>query len=273
MDKTIKLIVSDLDGTLLSEEHRVTESVLRAVNSFTAAGGLFTIATGRTAISARQTIEQLNLTLPMILCNGSVIADRHKVWQQATLAVKELIPFLLEADRQGLSVILFQETGMVTVRRTEDVARFEEKENVHCRQADLESSAWAESMVQKILVIGSMEKIRSLWENQPSELQEAYSTVQSEDDFFEVLPANQSKGRALQTLLGLLGIDRSEVMAIGNQMNDLDMLEYAGIGVAVANSHPELKSRADYVCSGSCGDGVVEAIETFCTKRMRSGKE
>ncbi|GIP33237.1 HAD family hydrolase [Paenibacillus sp. J2TS4] len=271
--KNIRLIVSDLDGTLLSPDHQITDSVWRAVRAFTEAGGWFTIATGRTGVSVRQTVERLNIDLPMILCNGSILADKGKIWEQAELSTGGLIPYLQEADRQGLSAVVFQESGLSAISRTQDIARFEQRENVDCRLADLTEEQWAVGHAHKVLIIGDMNKALTLWEAYSPDLPNAYSTVQSEVDFFEILPANQSKGRALIQLTNLLGIELSEVMAIGNQMNDLDMLEQAGIGVAVANSHPELAAKADYVCSGSFGEGVVEAMKVFCADRMKGYEE
>ena len=263
----IRLVVSDLDGTLLSPDHLLTESVKEAVQRFVRSGGLFTIATGRFGLTAKSVVEELDIDIPYILCNGAVIADRHRVREAVLLELAELAPLLEEADRRDVTVMLFDEDGVSALRRTPDVERFEYKEKIGCRIIDPASGHWKNGSVQKVLLIGDMKKIRSIWNSHSAGFRQTYSTIQSEDDYFEIIPANQSKGEALKKLARMLNVDRSEVMAIGNQLNDLDMIRNAGIGVAVANSHDDLKKYATYVCARSYGDGVVEAMDKFCFRQ------
>jgi Cof subfamily protein (haloacid dehalogenase superfamily) len=269
----IRLIVSDLDGTLLSPENELTESVIHAVMQFRAAGGLFTIATGRFGPSAAAIVEQLELDIPYILCNGSVIADNHKIWASAALTLDELAPFLLDADRQGITVMMFADSGIQALRRTESVDMFENREHVPCRIIDPARDDWRQTPVQKVLLIGEMPRIKGLWDEHQPGYRHSYTTIQSEDDFLEIIPPNQSKGKALNKLMEILKVEPSEVMALGNQLNDMDMICNAGIGVAVANSHPELLRAADYVCALPNGDGVVEAMGRFAIGACQSGGE
>lgn len=260
----IKLIVSDLDGTLLSADHQLTEKVRMAVRRFTEAGGMFTFATGRPGLTVRTVVEALDIDLPFILCNGSVIADRDRTLEMVPMKLDDLIPAMEEADREGISVLLFEENQISVFRRTEDVDRFEHKEGISCRLIDFTTEEWKSATLQKVLWIGDFQKIQPIWDAYLRKLGNQYSVFQSEIDFLEIIPENQSKGQALKKLMNRLHLKPSQVMAIGNQLNDLDMIETAGVGVAVANSHPLLKEKADYVCLDSYGDGVVEAIHTFC---------
>ncbi|SDD11990.1 hypothetical protein SAMN02799630_02151 [Paenibacillus sp. UNCCL117] len=259
----IRLIVSDLDGTLLSESHALTEPVKAAVRQFKASGGLFTIATGRFGPTARHIVEELDIDIPFILCNGSVIADRHQVLAASTLSLQELAPFLLEAGELGVTVMLFEETGALALRRTADVDIFEDRENIACEVVHPQDREWTGRLVQKVLLIGDMPQIQALWAEHHGRFEQGYATIQSEDNYFEIIPPSQSKGTALRKLMELLQVEPSEVLSIGNQMNDLDMIEAAGVGAAVANSHPDLKARASYVCSRSYGEGVVEVMEAL----------
>ncbi|MCS7461396.1 Cof-type HAD-IIB family hydrolase [Paenibacillus doosanensis] len=259
----IRLIVSDLDGTLLSEDHSLTEPVKEAVRRFRANGGMFTIATGRFGLAAQKIVEELDIDIPFILCNGSVIADRSRVWSASTLELRELTPFLLAAERSGVTVMLFEEAGVSVLSRTAAVEQFEIKEGIRCVVVDPSEEGWQGKPLQKILLIGDMRRIRELWELHLPSFNRSYATIQSEDDYFEVIPPNQSKGSALKKLAELLQVTPAEVLGIGNQLNDMDMIEYAGVGAAVANSHPELKAKASFVCSRCYGDGVVEAMEAL----------
>ncbi|CAG7657191.1 Cof-type HAD-IIB family hydrolase [Paenibacillus allorhizosphaerae] len=260
---SIRLIVSDLDGTLLSEDNRLSDSVIDAVRRFRASGGLFTIATGRFGPSAQPIVDSLDIDIPYILCNGCVIADRHKIWETAQLPLGEIAPFLLGADQAGVTVLLFGEDGIRTLRATPETEYFVKREGLPCIPLDSGDETWPDRPVQKVVLIGEMNRIKPLWDRHRSGFASEYAAVQSEDHFFEIMPARQSKGEALKKLMVHLGVAPSEVMNIGNQLNDLDMIEQAGIGVAVANSHDELIRQASYVCRNSYGDGVVEAMERF----------
>lgn len=262
----IRLIVSDLDGTLLSADHNLIPEVREAVRQFMAAGGGFTIATGRPSLSVKNVAMELDIELPLILCNGSVIADRSGILHMVPLTLDELMPAIADADREGITVLLFEEEAISVVRRSSTVDKYENKEKVACQIADLTDEHWRTASLQKLLMIGDLDKIRSVWSAHRPRFTQQYATFQSENDYLEIVPGNQSKGEALKRLAQMMQIELSQVMAIGNQLNDLDMLQYAGIGVAVGNSHPILKEKADYVCEGSYGEGVVEAINRFCQK-------
>lgn len=263
--KGIRLIVSDLDGTLLSENHQLSDPVKDSIRRFRAEGGWFTFATGRFGPSTRSVVEELDLDIPFILCNGAILADREKIWEMATLSLEDLAPLLNEADQSDLTVMFFNDKGIRAMRHTDEVSKFEQKESIRCECIDGKASFWSgeDAVVQKILLIGNMEKIHNLWKRYKGKFKLEYATTQSEDDFFEILPPNQSKGMALEKLMKILEVTPDQVMSLGNQLNDMDMLERSGIGVAVANSHPELKQKATYVCEKSNGDGVVEAMEKF----------
>jgi Cof subfamily protein (haloacid dehalogenase superfamily) len=259
----IRLIVSDLDGTLLSDNHALSEPVKAAVRSFREAGGMFTIATGRFAPAVSDIVEELELDIPYILCNGGVIADRKQVRSAASLSLLPLARLLLEADHLGMSSLIFDDSDVYTFRRTTAVELYEHKEKMKCVILDLHAMNWQENIVQKVLLIGNMGAIRALWARYEPLFVIPYNTIQSEDDYFEIVPPGISKGAALIKLMGMLQVEPDEVLSIGNQMNDLDMLLSSGVGAAVANSHPELLAKASFICSRKNGDGVIEVMEAL----------
>ncbi|XEC96303.1 Cof-type HAD-IIB family hydrolase [Paenibacillus tarimensis] len=260
----IRLIVSDLDGTLLSPDNGLTDSVIMAVSKFVKQGGLFTIATGRPFLTAAVYETELKLELPYILCNGSVIAQKGKILESRSFEIGEMALLLQEADRAMVDVLLFQEERISVFRSSEAISHFEMKENIGCFVVEKDSAAWLEEPVQKLILMGDMDVIRELWVKHSPVFGSRYAVFQSEDNYLEIIPGDQSKGAALRRLAGMLDIRPHEIMALGNQMNDLDMIRYAGIGVTVANGHKDLKAAADYVCTAGYGDGVVEAMERFC---------
>lgn len=260
----IRLVVSDLDGTLLSSEHRLTAEVKEAVREFRKRGGLFTFATGRPLLTAAAFATELRLELPYILCNGSVMAEKGKLIDSAAFQAGELAELLEEADDAGIDAFMFHEDSITVFRATDTVRVYERKERFPCTVKSRHSDDWKEAAVQKIILMGDVPLIRKLWEPYAAGFGGRFSAFQSEANYWEIVPGGRSKGWALGKLAGRLGIRREEIMALGNQMNDLDMIRYAGIGVAVANSPDSLKAEADYVSASAYGDGVVEAMERFC---------
>ena len=265
----IRLVVSDLDGTLLSEGHRLTRRVLEAVYRFREQGGLFTLATGRPHLTACQIAEELQLDIPYIACNGSVLAGKEGIVQSHVLPLTDLATLLWEADRQGTDVLMFRGEEVRVFRRTPQIQEYERKESVRCRLDDIREDGWTASHVYKVILMGPMEVVRPLWERHEPLLQDRYTALQSEDNYLEIVSRQYTKGAAMLKLADSLGIAQGEIMAIGNQMNDLDMLQHAAIGVAVNNSSPELKKQAHYVSEGNYGDGVIEALLRFAYPRPR----
>lgn len=267
----IRLVVSDLDGTLLSSEHRLTGPVKETIREFRKRGGLFTFATGRPLLTAAAFASELQLELPYILCNGSVMAENGKLIDSIAFQAGELAGLLEEADDAGVDAFMFHEESITVFRTTDTVHEYESKERFLCTPTSRNSDEWKSAAVQKIILMGDVPLIRKLWQTHAAGFGDRFSAFQSEDNYWEIVPGGRSKGAALRRLADALGVRREETMAIGNQMNDLDMICYAGVGVAVANSPEDLKAEADYVCGAGYGEGVIEAMERFCGTAIRFG--
>lgn len=267
MISNIRCIVSDLDGTLLMPDHSLSNEVVTAIRRYTEEGGLFTIATGRPLFTAQSIIDQIGIELPVILCNGAVLATSGEVIERKSLDTAVLADMLVEAHERGLMVLLFREASIEVFARNEDIEAFEHKESVACTLVSITDPDWRTGELEKVILLGELDRIEALWSHWASQLHNVVEKFQSEPHYVELISAEASKGKALERLSELLGIDRQSMMAIGNQMNDLPMLQAAGVGVAVANSPDELKSAAHYVCTASYGTGVIEAINQLAYGR------
>mgnify|MGYP001351516212 FL=1 len=217
----IRLIVSDLDGTLLSESHRLTPEVREAVQEFTAGGGLFTFATGRPYLTVKPIAETLGITIPFICCNSSVTAENENIVRVDYLPIDDLQGLIAEADRQGITALVFRERTIDAIRRTEAVEQFEIKEQITCRIAG-QPELLPKQNIHKMLLIGDMGIIQPLWASYTSGFQGKYAAFQSEHNYLEIIPGGQSKGTAMRTLMSQLHLSANQVMALGNRMNDLE---------------------------------------------------
>ncbi|GGF93891.1 HAD family hydrolase [Paenibacillus aceti] len=268
----IRLIVSDLDGTLLSAAHTLPSSTAAAIREYIRQGGCFTLATGRPYITARPIIQQLGLNLPVILCNGAVVARSNGMTlARCGISLASLYDLLYAACQDGLDVLLFCGEEVWSLARSSNIVDYERKEGVTCSLISLHEIQQSSSEIEKAILLGPIEHSRRLFaefaDRSPA-FHPSIAAFQSEDNYLELVPGQVSKGTALQQVATILDIPLDQVMAIGNQLNDLPMLQAAGIGVAVANSPEELRQAADYVCESSYSEGVLEAMEHYIMGSM-----
>jgi len=259
----IKFVVSDLDGTLLSEENELEEEVIHAVEAFRAIGGRFTIATGRPLITALPIIDKLNIDLPVILCNGAAIAKNGQIVEQNNFRVTEVMDLLVEGHRQGLTILIFCQSAIFTFQHTTEARQYEHKERIKCTVVSAQQVRGLDKRADKVILMGDIRISLALWHRYEGLLGDRIDVYQSEYNYLELVAKHCSKGSAVSSVAELLGINREHIMTIGNEMNDLPMYAASAIGVAVANGRMELKEAADYVCRQTYGQGVAEAIRRF----------
>ena len=115
----------------------------------------------------------------------------------------------------------------------------------------------------KAMYVGDMDELTKFQENLPADINKFYSICRSQKIILEAMPVGVDKGQTLKFLVEQLGIERSEVMAIGDGNNDVEMLEYAGISVAMANGTEAAKNSAKYITDTNENDGVAKSIYKY----------
>jgi len=238
------LLVSDLDGTLLDSKQQISKVNLEAIREFKEHGGLFTIATGRMLKSAMPYINQLDINVPVILYNGAIIYHplEDKVLMEINLSdpkrVLELIRF--QSLDKEVGVLLYHDNDVYAFQCNRLVEAYEDKEKVTCKTFREEV---LENPIIKILLISNdPTTLQSLEQaikndNYPCEM------VYSENNYLEVLPMNASKGTALDKLKKYLQPANLNTVCVGDNLNDLSMLQEANTGFFVENSHDLLKQE------------------------------
>jgi Cof subfamily protein (haloacid dehalogenase superfamily) len=258
------LVVADIDGTLVTRNREITPGVLAAVRAAQADGVRVCLATGRIWLSARQYFERLGADPPAILYNGGLVYDFR------TATVLRRIHLDYEHARAVLEVLrevpevqphLYAGDRVYTGRVNELTDRYRRKDSVQVEEVgDLVAFLPRDPM--KILIIGArpdleqaVARIRTI----PMPI----NTVFSEETYLEILPVGSSKGVALEFVAAHLGLALEEVVAVGDNLNDLEMLRTAGLGVAMGNAPEALKSAADAVTRTNDEEGVRDVIERF----------
>lgn len=262
----IKMIVSDLDGTLFNsdkEGYEVSFKLIEKIEEFKKKGKIFTIATGRPEETSLEVVKKLGINAPYIVYNGAKIIDeKGKEIYSDVFHLKTWIPFLEKLQEIGATVIFSNNGQVICLKYTKRVPIYEKKELVKCIELDRKLID-SELLINKILIIGNVEKYKEHFEELDENLKNEFRYVISEDDYMEIVKKNVSKGHALKMLKNYLNIKDKEVLTIGNHMNDKELIEEGHIGVAVANAVEGLKNIADFVTEGEYEEGVIEVIEKF----------
>lgn len=260
-------LVSDMDGTLLTEAKNISPKNREAIRYFCQNGGNFTVASGRVYQSIRCYFDELNPTLPVISHNGGVICDpatdnilfcRHLEgnYRQAAIEIHNRFP-RLGMEAFTASEILFFADNPYIRKHIRDEKLFPDN-HIKWHHLDEETDPWC-----KILLAGEPKEADLLGRLLPS-LYPAYAFVRSEAHYFELLPPGVSKGSALKELIAICGFSREKCYAIGDHMNDAELLTEAGIGVAIGNAPDELKAMADMVLPVTNEeDAICYLIETI----------
>lgn len=263
-----KLIAIDMDGTLLNDHHEVTPEVKKALLDARQAGATIVLCTGRPLGGVTRYLQELELNQKgdyVIAYNGALVQDTHtnQVVVSYTLRYNDLVELDELAKTLNTPMHYFDDKRLYTGNR--DISQYTVYESFltkvplsYCPVEEADPSI----LVPKVMYIDEPEKLDQTIAAIPAAVKERYSMVKSAPFFYEILHPLVSKGNAVKHLAEKLGFKREEVMCIGDNGNDLSMIEYAGCGIAMENSIPELKAAADIVTTSNNDDGVAHAIRT-----------
>ncbi|MHC5935409.1 Cof-type HAD-IIB family hydrolase [Nostoc sp.] len=269
--KDIKLLVLDIDGTIAGESNTVSTGVKQAIIAAQARGIQVAIATGRMYRSALRFHQEIGSILPLMAYQGAWIQDPitqkiHRHWVVSREIAHQLIDYFEQPELRSLLSVHFYINDQLYVRElTRETQIYAERSGViPIPVGDLRQTLTNEPT--KILALSDdTDVINKLLGNlrrqyTPAEL---YLTT-SVATFFEATNAFVNKGTAVRYLAEeLLGLQIANVMAIGDNFNDVEMLEYVGLGVAMGNAPAGVQAIAQWVAPSVEQDGAAVAIEKF----------
>jgi len=263
-----------MDGTLLDDDKRLSEKNIQTIKKLPNFGIQFAIATGRHDSMIKSYLKHLNLEIPVISCNGAMVREPFS----GQVLLSEALP-----KEQSLNVIDICKERNVDFHIYGHDSIFGENLSHKMLYYDgLNKTLPPEERTQLVIVSDCKDLVmngsESLYKfivisernNDPSPIIDRIAEIdgltacQSMPDLCDVMKAGISKAYALRTLSESLGVKRNEIVAIGDQLNDLDLIEYAGLGIAVANAEDALKEKAGMVTiANNNEDAVSEAIESI----------
>jgi Cof subfamily protein (haloacid dehalogenase superfamily) len=276
MGQAIRLVVLDIDGTINGDSNRVKEPVKQAIAAAQAKGVKVAIATGRMYRSALRFHQEIESDAPLISYQGALIKNPQTNelvghWPvDLEYALSLIDDFAEYADTGKLSVHLYINDELYVRQITPQTKAYAQRSNVEAipvgdlRQFLIEQAPT--NPPTKVLALSDDPDLITLL---LTALKQRYTPGQlyltkSVATFFEATNPIANKGTAVQHLAeNILGFERDEVMTVGDNFNDLEMIEYAGIGVAMGNAPQGLKDLADWVAPDVDADGAATAIAKF----------
>ena len=269
----IKMVVLDLDGTLLNENREIPEDTKARLIALKNQGLSIVLATGRTFESAKRYYYELGLNTPFIGCNGGVIyqPDEEQILESAAFSkeafvevVKELTALDVFYQYYSLHCIFAKHLDF-GVKRWNCENQFLPQSWRMKIQLEDDPIQWANNQYEPIYKILALSKEQGKLDqvNRVIKTIDGIDTVSSLAFALDIGPANCNKGRALEVVGKALGIRPEEMMAMGDGDNDQEMIRYAGIGIAMGDASVAAKEAADYCMKLNDGPGVLQALDRF----------
>lgn len=261
-----KLIVLDLDGTLTNSQKVITPRNRETLIRVQEQGVRLVLASGRPTYGIVPLANELRMNEFggfILSYNGGEIIN----WETGEMIYEnvlpnDVVPILYESARNHHLSILTYDGAEIVTENSKDP--YVEKEAFLNKMAVRETNDFLTDItlpVAKCLIVGDADKLIPLESELSLRLQGKINVFRSEPYFLELVPQDIDKAQSLAVLLKELGISREEIIAIGDGYNDLSMIKFAGLGIAMGNAQEPVKKAADYITLSNEEDGVAEAID------------
>lgn len=276
MSMKYKALFTDFDGTLFSDDFKISEKDIDAINKYVAAGGKFFISTGRLFNSIYPYLKSMNVKSDMIVVSQG--AEVYDVNTKEPL-LRQLISIPLAHRVFDYIYKAMEENDQLTAMMYIDdevyfIDKLPEYRKIFCDILHIHPHIITSSLHEyldkiqkepsKILVMTPEERIESFIKGGEEYLGGDAVFCESRKFLIEIMPNNINKGTGVKYVADKLGIDMQDVICVGDSDNDLSMIKAAGLGVATANALDRVKIHADYIAP-SCNDSpIANIIYKFC---------
>jgi Cof subfamily protein (haloacid dehalogenase superfamily) len=259
-----KMLAIDIDDTLINDEKEITEGTKQALAQALAHGVTVTLATGRMYASAKQLADQLELNVPLITYQGSLVKNSQdgEILYERSVPTEAAHYIFDYCERNGLHLQTYFDDILY-------VKESNEKSDAYAALSKIPYTVYpdfrelADKPSSKLLMIDEPGRLDEVAAELRNEIGHLVHITKSKPHFLEIVHREGTKGDAIRYLADRFGYDLSQVIAIGDSWNDHEMIEAAGLGVAMANAVDSLKEIADYVTLSNNEDGVKHVVDKF----------
>ena len=261
----VKIIFSDIDGTLINSAFQVTERTKIAIKKAVQNGMVFVPVSARMPEAIEPIIASIGIDSPIISYNGALIQDRdHQVIASLTMQTELALAVcgFVQSDYPDIAWNIYSYHDWYAMdRQHEWIVREEKIVGLDAKESSLPSLGQLDG-VHKVLLMGDPEQIPSLEKELKKNFPEL-SIAQSAPYFIEIMAAGIEKGQAVRTLAAYLGVPLAETIAFGDNFNDLDMLKTVGKGYVMSNGPLAVQEAIGHVTDDHNHDGIAEVLDRY----------
>lgn len=264
-----KVLILDIDGTLTNSKKEINLPVLEALIELQKRGIIIVLATGRPAHGVKWVSDCLQLEKygGYVLCyNGARVVNMKtkEIMYQRVFSNEYVTQLYDYAKEHDMGLITYEQDTVITGTRKDEYMEFEARLNkMELKEVD-DFSSYVDFDVNKCLFTADVKQAEKLEKELAKRYTGQLSVYRSEPFFIEVMPLGVDKAASLEQLFKRLGIEKEETVACGDGFNDISMIKYAGVGVAMANAQEKVKEIADVVTEKTNDeDGLLEVIERY----------
>ena len=263
-----QMIVLDLDGTLTNRRKEITPKTKEALFELKRRGGIIVLASGRPTYGIMSLARELELEKTggyILSYNGGRIIDCRtgETVFARELPVASNSKIIALAKAQGVNILTYEDDLIITPNASDEYVEIESAVNGLKVKEVPDMENYVTFPVVKFLMLEEGNYLAMAEPKVKAALGRDYSVYRSEPYFLEVLPKGIDKAASLERLLSRLGLSREEMIACGDGYNDLSMIKYAGLGVAMENAVFPVKKASDYVTGSNDDDGIAHVVEKF----------
>lgn len=266
-----KLVVTDMDGTLLNSEGQVSDENREVLEKLQNKGVHIAVATGRIYTSARIFARYLGIKTPIIACNGAIVREieNNEVIYASPMENQDVLKVIDVCRKHDVYFHFYTDDKFYTERLEKSALKYsewnktlKEEDRIDLNVVD-DIYKFVEDSDEKIFKLIILEDNVDLLSRIRVELDEipGIAVSKSRYDNVEVMNRGVEKGKAVKNLADSLGVKQEEVICIGDNENDISMIKYAGMGIAMGNAEEIVKEIANYVTDINDNNGVAKALE------------
>lgn len=263
-----KMLVLDIDGTLTNSQKEITEETKKAIQGILERGHKVMLASGRPTAGMRRFEKELKLSEYggyLLSFNGGRIIDCRSgeiIYQKTFPAV--LVPGLFKfAKEHDCGLITYYGDQIICGTRGDEYIDWESKINgLPVTYVD-HFLDYLDFDMNKLLMTAPPEQAQQYEKDLQKQFGDRISVYRSEPYFIELMPRGIDKAASIDRMLNTIGMKKEDIICCGDGFNDMTMIAYAGIGVAMENAQDAVKEKADYVTKSNDEDGIVHVIKRF----------
>lgn len=269
---TYKMIVLDLDDTLLRNDHTISERTKATLMEAQKIGVKVVLASGRPTQGMTTIAKDLSLdkygSFILSFNGGKIInCQTNEETFSSTLSLENIQELYETSRKQGVFIHTYVGDEIITDQENPYTDIESQLTGLPIRVVDNFLESVTEPVV-KMLMLEAPDKLGEAEKAIQAEMGQKYSIMRSKPFFLEFTELGITKGESLNQLIQSLGIKREEVIAIGDSYNDLSMIEFAGLGVAMGNAADAIKEKADYITDTNMNEGVAKVVEEFILNHL-----